>query len=261
MSQQQDQNETTARSLMAQEAGEDSPTGPRSAQQYTIQQPTGATIPSYNGYQYSLLHPGNVLLLTSIPFFAGAFMGYKVPLKSMEEWASTSSSSPNEASGASNKTNSHATRSSAMEKNLSSAAAARSAISDATLPPLEEMSADEARAMASRMAIRAFRIATLGTVATFALVGAVGFYASGYQTLDEAVQGTRRRASSWSRSWQEYFGISSKSSEERMQNHPDVQATRGMTEEQQMQYFYEKYMAEEDTRGSPSTRKNLETKE
>jgi hypothetical protein len=43
-----------------------------------------------------------------------------------------------------------------------------------------------------------------------------------------------------------------------MQNHPDVQATRGMTEEQQMQYFYDKYMAEEDTRGSPSTRKNLE---
>ncbi|KAL3924495.1 MAG: hypothetical protein SGARI_006026, partial [Bacillariaceae sp.] len=94
----------------------------------------------------ALQHPGNVLLLTSVPLIAGAFVGYKLPtLRSVEDMV-----------GGDNKNG-----------------VAKAKPTDAALA---EIHPDQARALASRTAVRAFRIATFGTVATFGVLGAAAFY-------------------------------------------------------------------------------------
>ncbi|KAG7374725.1 hypothetical protein IV203_013820 [Nitzschia inconspicua] len=200
------------------------------------------------------LHPGNVLLLTSIPFLAGAFLGYRIPIERIEELASLSSSSSSPGnkplSPLSEVTSTKATHpatSTAMTEGSSSFVRSSSGSGSSVAlhrPTGEEMSADEVRALASRMALRAFRIATLGTVAAFSLVGAVSFHISGYETIDDAVHGTRAWASSWSHSLQEYFGTTERKQKSR--HDPDIRATNGMTEDEQLQYLYNKYIAEDD---------------
>ena len=162
----------------------------------------------------ALQHPGNVLLLTSVPLFAGAFVGYKLPaLQSLEDMVGE-------------KNNTKAKRT----------AGASDAIATAELHP------DEARALASRMAVRAFRIATFGTVATFGVLGAAVFHLSGYQTMEEAVKGTRVWATSIRESLERFFGTAERR-EQQLAQHPDMVATKNMTEEQEMTYLYNKYMA------------------
>ncbi|KAG7349118.1 hypothetical protein IV203_011715 [Nitzschia inconspicua] len=197
------------------------------------------------------LHPGNVMLLTSIPFLAGAFLGYRIPIERIEELASSSSSSPGNKplSPLSDITSIRAScqsTSTAMTEGSSFVRSSSGIGSSVALhrPTGEEMSADEVRALASRMALRAFRIATLGTVAAFSLVGAVGFHISGYETIDDAVHGTRAWASSWSHSLHEYFGTTERIRKSRPD--PDISATNGMTEDEQLQYLYNKYIAEDD---------------
>ncbi|KAG7349116.1 hypothetical protein IV203_011713 [Nitzschia inconspicua] len=202
------------------------------------------------------LHPGNVLLLTSIPFLTGAFLGYRIPIERIEELASSSSSpsppSPGNKplsplSDITSTKASHPATSTSMTDSPSSFVRSSSGIGSSVAlhrPSGEEMSADEVRALASRMALRAFRIATLGTVAAFSLVGAVGFHISGYETIDDAVHGTRAWASSWSHSLHEYFGTTERIRKSRPD--PDISATNGMTEDEQLQYLYNNYIAEDD---------------
>jgi hypothetical protein len=195
---------------------------------------------NWNSTNSVLMHPGNVLLLTSIPFFAGAFMGYKIPIESIEDMMSSageSSKSPTSSSSTAKGVSTSATRIVSPSTQIAAtAASAEDALAAA------EMSADEARALASRMAVRAFRIATFGTVATFGLVGAFGFYISGYGSVDEAVQGTRTYASSWRDSLERIFGSDRSPS----RTHPDVLATKNMTEDEEMQYIYNNFMAEDE---------------
>jgi hypothetical protein len=104
------------------------------------------------------------------------------------------------------------------------------------------MDPDEARALASRMALRAFRIATLGTVGLFGFAGALGFYASGCRSLDEAVQGTKIWASSCRRSIEQMSGKDSGIYE----THPDLIATQDMTGDEELQYLFDKYISEKN---------------
>ena len=114
----------------------------------------------WNSTNSVLMHPGNVLLLTSIPFFAGAYMGYKIPIESIEDMMSppgeSSSKSPSSSSSTVKGLSTSATRTSLSSSTSSSiTASAEEALAAA------EITTDEARAIASRMAVRAFRIATL----------------------------------------------------------------------------------------------------
>jgi hypothetical protein len=175
------------------------------------------------------LHPGHVLLLTSIPFFAGAVIGYKIPMESVVVSPSTPSNAGINC-GATAATKSDVTNSSRVisKPHLASGTALSTASSSPCVHHrvVEEMTQDEAVALASRMAVRAFRITSLGMVATFSMVGAVGFYVSGYHSVDEAVQGTRSWASSWYRSVKHSFGTN-----ERL--YPDVEAATGIPEDEQ----------------------------
>eukprot|EP00980_Cylindrotheca_fusiformis_P005251 scaffold1120_cov127-Cylindrotheca_fusiformis.AAC.13 len=105
----------------------------------------------------------------------------------------------------------------------------------------------ERRRLGIQLARRALRLATLGTVGTFGMLGAATFYASGYQTLDEAVNDTKRWASSYRQSFEDWLAIEDRPSK----THPEVVATKHMSEEQELNYIYEKYIKEpEGTRPS-----------
>lgn len=163
--------------------------------------------------------PGNVLLLTSVPFFAGAYFGYRMPTEQLEDLIQGNNCVKN-----------------ATDKGVHKAKAADQ---------------DAVRAVAARTASRALRIATLGTVGTFGFIGAVGFYLSGYDTLDDAVRGTTTWASSWGKSFERLMGGDQAVSK----THPDVLATRHMDGEEELKYIYDHYIKEEvgdndDTKGS-----------
>jgi hypothetical protein len=182
-------------------------------------------------YAYNiLLHPGHVLLLTSMPLFAGALVEYKykAPMQSVLVHESL----PRVVNSVAVTTTSDFSSSAKVNGNprmvLESAFATAS--SSPGVSHAEEMTQDEAFGLARRLAVRAFRIATLGTVATFSMVGAVGFYASGCETVDEAVQGTRAWASSLLRSLKDSCGIDERPFK-------DVEATSGLSEHQQVQKY------------------------
>ena len=88
-------------------------------------------------------HPGNVLLLSSIPFCAGAYIGFTKPMEKMEKMIG--STTPTES-------NSNSNGSSNIDKKFGSEA--------------------ERRALGFRLASRALRIATFSSVGTFGMLGA-----------------------------------------------------------------------------------------
>lgn len=160
-------------------------------------------------------NPGNALLLTSVPFFAGAYFGYRVPTEQLEDLIQ---------GGVGGRPPSETQRTTAT-------------------PVRRPVAADQdaIKAVAARTASKALRIATLGTVGTFGFVGAMGFYMSGYRSLAEAVEGTTTWASSWSKAMEQAVGGDQALSK----THPDVLATKHMKEEEQLSYVYDKYIKEE----------------
>mmetsp|Transcript_14398 Transcript_14398/g.26989 ORF Transcript_14398/g.26989 Transcript_14398/m.26989 type:complete len:248 (+) Transcript_14398:74-817(+) len=195
-----------------------------------------------------LSHPGNVLLLSSIPFFAGAFLGYKIPIEQFEDLSAGGSASPKSPCQSSTSTNSlSSAKQTRPIPSTTTTSASCNANEALTAVALNDMNPDEARVLATRMAVRAFRVATLGTLATFGLVGAAGFYASGCRSVEEAIQSTRAWASSWRKSLQHILGTDKAVSK----NHPDVIATKNMTGEEEMDYLWKKYMVD-DTRTEPT---------
>lgn len=97
-------------------------------------------------------NPGNVLLMTSVPFCMGAYYGYLQPPEKLEEWvgdAPTENKSSSPGSTTSSTTNRVARR--ALERETEILAA---------------------RQMGLQIASRAFGLATLGTVGSFGLLGA-----------------------------------------------------------------------------------------
>jgi hypothetical protein len=98
----------------------------------------------------------------------------------------------------------------------------------------------EARRVGIQTAGRALRLGTLGIIGSYGMIGAAIFYASGYQTLEEAMSDTRIWASSQRASFEKWLNM-----EDRPSNtHPEVLAMKHMTEEQEMNYIYEQYIKE-----------------
>ena len=70
----------------------------------------------------------------------------------------------------------------------------------------------------------------------------VGFYAFGQSSVDDAITSTRNWASDWFESFERnWLGVETSQSS---RNHPDVIATRHMSEEDEWDYVYEKYIKE-----------------
>ena len=166
-----------------------------------------------------LSHPGNILLLTSVPFFAGAYFGYRMPTERLEDLIQGSVGGADNTSQKGPRTPGKRTRASA-----------------------KTVDQDAVRVVAARTASKALRIATLGTIGTFGFLGAIGFYMSGYKTLKEAVEGTTRWASSWGKSLEHAMGGDQATSK----THPEVLATKHMEGDEELRYIYDKYIKEGD---------------
>ena len=171
-------------------------------------------------------NPGTILLLSSAPFFAGAYFGYRVPTEQLEDLI--------QGSVGGNKT----TDSSKGTKSTTTTTTTTPKSSVKRAPVVDQ---DAVRVVAARTASKALRIATLGTVGTFGLLGALGFYMSGYQSLEEAVIGTKRWASSWGKSLEHAMGGDQALSK----THPEVLATKHMNSEDELRYIYDNYIKEE----------------
>lgn len=71
--------------------------------------------------------------------------------------------------------------------------------------------------------------------------------------MEEAFSSTRQWASSRRESFEEWFGMEDRESK----THPDVVATKSMTEEEELNYVYDKLMKEVESNNkdaSPSSR-------
>jgi hypothetical protein len=70
----------------------------------------------------------------------------------------------------------------------------------------------------------------------------VGFYASGYRTVDECIKSTTRWASAWRQGFEDWVGFEDRASK----THPEVLATEHMSEDEVLNYVYDKYVKEPD---------------
>jgi hypothetical protein len=114
------------------------------------------------------LRPGHVLFSLSVPLCVGTYLGYQ--------------------------------SSQAYDK----------VIGKSWSQPVQDLSAmDEGlrRILASSMALRALRIATMGTMGCFALFGAAAFYASGCQNMDELMIRTKAWSSRKRRKLDAWLGV------------------------------------------------------
>jgi hypothetical protein len=154
------------------------------------------------------VHPGHVLLFTSLPICYGAFRDYN---KSIED--------------------------------LACDILKRQTGGRVKIDNLLAAEANVRRAVGAGIASRALSVATRGSIGIFAFSGAMIFYASGCSTINEAAQATRESAQSGRRKFYSYLGVKDPFGED----HPDYIATRGMTEEQELDYISKTYFSYSET--------------
>jgi len=172
-------------------------------------------------------NPGNILLLTSVPFFAGAYFGYRMPTEQLEDLIQGGIGSTDSSDGIDN--------SSQKKSRINTSSGNRISAS------IKAVDQDLIRVAAAQTASKALRIATLGIVGAFGFVGAMGFYMSGHNSMENAVAGTTTWASSWGKSMEHVMGGDQAVSK----THPDVLATKHMKGEEEWRYVYDKYIKEE----------------
>jgi hypothetical protein len=150
------------------------------------------------------LHPGHVLSFVSFPLLGVAIREYRTPLESLVE-----------------------------------AALKRQRV------PVQDLEAAEEsirRSVASAVASRALRVATLGSCGAFGLALAGAYHWSGCRTTEQAVSETREWALRARLRLDASFGIPTSS---RMDaSHPEMQAIRGMTEAEEMSHIQKTYFAD-----------------
>jgi hypothetical protein len=108
---------------------------------------------------------------------------------------------------------------------------------------IESASDDIKRAMGSITAVRALRVATIATVSMFAFTGAISLYATGCTTFQEFFALTRRWAVAKRQTLDEVLGVDQRVHRDQ---HPDIAATQGMSEEQELDYVYKTYFPQDE---------------
>lgn len=159
------------------------------------------------------LHPGHVLLLTSMPFGYGAYRGFQQP---------------------------------ALDQVVGKVLARHQLPVVANLQEAEE---PIRKAIGSAVAGRALRVATLASTASFCLASSFLFYANGWSSVDQAMAETREWAQGRRKAWDSYFGIENRID----RDHPEVQAVAGMTEEEELQHISNRYLPDEDWESTEDT--------
>eukprot|EP00934_Nitzschia_sp_Nitz4_P004864 Nitzschia sp. Nitz4//scaffold42_size132992//65147//65943//NITZ4_003396-RA/size132992-augustus-gene-0.104-mRNA-1//1//CDS//3329551709//4854//frame0 len=171
-----------------------------------------------------LQQPGTALLMAGLPLGVGAYVGFAQHGDKLEEWVGDEPAKQPTAKG-------------------------KTVPSTTQQPKVPNLNVGgkviEAESMAARelgvsMAARALGVATLGTFGFFGLIGAAGFYLAGYRSVPEAWNGTRAWASGHRSSFENWLGMDDRES----LTHPDVVATKAMSEEEEWNYVYDKLMNE-----------------
>lgn len=181
------------------------------------------------------LTPAHVLAAASLPLCIGTYIGFKRQLKIVEKEARAA------ADGLDKEVSVALTR--------ESKSVARRALGLGTLLSVGSFGLFGAGEYWSNK-IRMF-VYRLSCVAHLSLSFSVAFYASGFQSCDEAVSylhewGPRRRSQ-----FENLLGIDAK----RNDGDPDVQATRNMTADEELEYYRTRYFSEEATKGADTQEK------
>lgn len=164
---------------------------------------------------YSTIHQGHLLLATSLAFGFLAYRDYHRPLDDIIQKAL-----------------------------LKSRHHAKHIIKDQNpLMNIESASDDLRRAMGSITAVRALRVATVGTASIFAFTGAISLYATGCTTFQELFIITRQWAVTKRQTLDVLLGVDQRVHRDQ---HPDIAATQGMSEEQELDYVYKKYFPQDE---------------
>lgn len=91
------------------------------------------------------------------------------------------------------------------------------------------------------LAARALLIGSMLSVGGVGILSAALFYASGYESVDEAVRSLREWGPKKRREMERLMGLPEGGVSA---SHPDIVATRGMSEDDELNYIKRKYMAE-----------------
>ena len=85
-------------------------------------------------------------------------------------------------------------------------------------------------------------LSTTFTTITTTTISIVTCYTLGYRSVGEVIDSTKQWSSSWRQSFEYWLGMYDRQSK----THPEVVATRHMTEDEELQYLYDKYIHEDD---------------
>jgi hypothetical protein len=154
----------------------------------------------------SSIHPGHVFLVGSLPFCVQAYRGYQRPLDPV------------------------------VQDVLKAKAGGNVRIEELKL-------AEEyiRRSVGSAVALRALRVATLGSFGVFGMAIAGVFYASGCSTTQEAMVSIQKWAHSGRKQLDRALGI------RRVDfDHPEYLITQTMTEEEELEHVSKTYFPDED---------------
>lgn len=169
--------------------------------------------------------PSSILLVSSIPFCLGAYYGFLQPGQNLEKWVGDVPTTTNGTGGGDILPEN--------QRNVARNGLARRAMQ-------KEAENWAARQLGFQTASKALGIATFVNLGAFSLLGAVGFYLSGCKSISEAMSRTQQWASSRAQSFDEWVGLDNRESK----THPEVLATKNMTEEEELNYVYDRLMKE-----------------
>jgi hypothetical protein len=167
----------------------------------------------FSSFSNISIHRGHVMLATSLAFGALAYRDYHRPLDDI------------------------------IQKALRRYHASTMIKDQNPLMNIESASDDIRRAIGSITAVRALRVATVATVSVFAFTGAISLYATGCTTFHDFFVKTRSWAVTKRQSLDKMLGVDQRLNRDL---HPDIAATRGMSEEQELDYVYKTYFPQDE---------------
>eukprot|EP00522_Entomoneis_paludosa_P001557 CAMPEP_0172468718 /NCGR_PEP_ID=MMETSP1065-20121228/61945_1 /TAXON_ID=265537 /ORGANISM="Amphiprora paludosa, Strain CCMP125" /LENGTH=233 /DNA_ID=CAMNT_0013226169 /DNA_START=26 /DNA_END=723 /DNA_ORIENTATION=- len=193
-----------------------------------------------NGMNIISIHPGHLFLSMAMYSGHAAYRDYRVPLNSLLQDPVTPSSVPVE--NASNSTppiekptSSQSSRVAASSAPVTTSSATESATAvEATISMRDQHT----------IARRSFRIATNGTVASFAFCGSIFFYLAGLDSLEKTEREFRKWARPKSLEETSYLDLGIAGVD---RSHDDFEATKGMSENEELRYIGNKYFTLSDS--------------
>ena len=199
-----------------------------------------------------MISPSLFLLGASFPFALGAYGGYR---REMKRAAAAGGDNYTPGSGGatgggggiiSRLMEGHELPSAGKAKAPTSAAASASAAEASGAATAATAAAGRAGATGFNpagpvLAARALLIGSMLSVGGVGILSAALFYASGYESIDEAVRSLREWGPRKRREMERLMGLPEGGVSA---SHPDIVATKGMSEDDELDYVKRKYMAE-----------------